>query len=138
MNMPPTTTVASDGYYRFEDVPFSTYTMHATYPGYAEGTCTKTTSSSQDWCSIALFPDTSGGDNGGSTDTGGGTETGVPTDTAPNVDDTALPGDVPVQPGNLVMSGEAGAGCGCAVADPAAAGWAVGAALLALARRRRA
>lgn len=132
-----TTTVASDGYYRFEDVPFGTYTMHATYPGYAEGTCTKTTSSSQDWCSIALYPDTSGGDNGGSTDTGGGTDTATPSDTAPDVDDSGRGGDLPVAPGNLVKTGEAG-GCGCAVADPATAGWAVAAGLVALARRRRA
>lgn len=112
-----TTTVGSDGYYRFEDVPWGTYTMHATYPGYAEGTCTKTTSGSQDWCSIALFPDGSGGEETGDTgsvDSGGG-ETGTP-DTGEI--DTGGPVDPPdaeisTGPGKLTSFDEVPAGCGC-------------------------
>lgn len=112
-----TTTVESDGYYRFEDVPFGTYTMHASYSGYAEGTCTKTTSSSQDWCSIALYPETTGGDDTGEVDTQPpGDDTGVDTD----------PGDPeadlgpPAVPGTMTSMSEVGGGCGCATGTPAA------------------
>jgi uncharacterized protein (TIGR03382 family) len=127
------TTVASDGYYRFEDIPFGTYTMHATYDGYAEGTCTKTTSSSQDWCSITLYPDTTGGedtapddtDDPGDTDT---TDTDV--DTAPP-GDTDLPGP-PTMPGQLTRMDEVGT---CDT-TPSAAPW-LGLALAGLVRRRR-
>ncbi len=130
------TTVAGDGYYRFEDVPFGTYTMHATYPGYAEGTCTKTTTSSQDWCSIALFPGTSPDDTGGNTDTSGGTDTSDPGDTAPPDGDSAT--RFPGPPGDPVLAGEAGSGCGCATAPGGSlAGVALGAVMAGLARRRR-
>ncbi|HND34293.1 MAG TPA: N-acetylmuramoyl-L-alanine amidase, partial [Myxococcota bacterium] len=51
------TTTDSSGVYHFPDLPFGTYTVHASYPGYAEGTCgPKTTSAAQDWCSVALYP----------------------------------------------------------------------------------
>ena len=129
-----TTTVASDGYYRFGDVPFGTYTMHASYPGYAEGTCTKTTSSSQDWCSIALFPDSGG------TDTGSGTDTDTDTNTdsdPPPTDDTAPPTtdsgpEFPGPPGDMVMTEEASGGCGCATPLRASGAPAVGIGLLGL------
>ena len=126
------TTVESDGYYRFEDVPFGTYTMHATYDGYAEGTCTKTTSSSQDWCSIALYPESSGGD-----------DTGV--DTQPPGDDTGGvdtdPGDPsadlgpPAVPGQLTSMDEVGSGCGCATGTAGAGWWMALLPLLGLRRR---
>ncbi len=75
------TTVDADGYYRFDDIPFGTYTMHATSSGYAEGTCTKTTSSSQDWCSIVLYPEVEE----------------EPEDTDEPVDDTDEPVDTDVE-----------------------------------------
>lgn len=101
-----TTTVAADGYYRFDDLPFGSYTMHASYPGFAEGTCTKTTSSTQDWCSIALFPDDGGDDTG----------TVVDADTGPNV--RPPPDGI----GEAVLAGEVPSGCGCAVGSGAASG----------------
>ncbi len=122
----------ADGLYRFEDVPFGTYTMHAAAPGYAEGTCTKTTTGSQEWCSIALLPD----DGSGGTDT-----TATEGDTAgtsgtdpvgPGDDPGAVPG--PGLPGALVPGEEVGA---CSSTGPGAGGWL--AVLLAplMARRRR-
>lgn len=96
-----------DGMYRFEDVPFGTYTMHATAPGYAEGTCTKTTSGSQEWCSIALLPDDGsvgtdpGGTDPGQTDSGGTTAGGTDT---PGNDPDDVPG--PRMPGRLVPAEE--------------------------------
>lgn len=129
-----TTTVGSDGYYRFEDVPFGTYTMHASLSGYAEGTCgPKEHSTEQSWCSIALMPD-------GSDDTGDVEDSGTP-DTGG--DDTAVDtgppgdGDAPLLPGAPVRMDETG-GCGCA-APAAPLGWllALGAVPLALLRRRR-
>jgi uncharacterized protein (TIGR03382 family) len=132
------TSVSSDGYYRFDDVAFGTYTMHATYPGYAEGTCTKTTSSSQDWCSIVLYPD-------GSTtpdDTGvDDTDTDAPPDT--DIVDTGGPGPgdtdplgPPALPGSRVRMDEVG-GCGCdSTGTPTSFAW-LGLAPLLLVRRRR-
>lgn len=116
------TTVEADGYYRFDDVPFGSYTMHASYPGYAEGTCAKTTSSSQDWCSIALYPDDGGGDSGGTVDSG--VDSGVP-DAGPDV------------PGEQVLASAVPTGCGCVTAaDPiGAAGLLIGLGLV-VARRR--
>lgn len=53
-----TTIADGSGNYTFQDLPFGTYTVHATYPGYVEGSCgPKATSNATDWCSIALFPD---------------------------------------------------------------------------------
>jgi hypothetical protein len=58
------TSTDSSGLYRFADVPFGSYTIHATYSGFGEGTCgPKDHSGSQDWCSMALFPSSSGGDD---------------------------------------------------------------------------
>lgn len=131
-----TTTVASDTYYRFADVPFGTYTMHATYPGYAEGTCTKTTSTSRDWCSIVLYPDTSTDDTGGTIDTGGGTDTSVPDDTAPPVGDSDTP-EFPGPPGDAVLAGEAGAGCGCASSGGSVGALGLAAAFFGMTLRRR-
>jgi N-acetyl-anhydromuramyl-L-alanine amidase AmpD len=127
------TTVEADGYYRFEDVPFGTYTMHAAYPGFAEGTCTKATSSAQDWCSITLYPDTtSGGD-----DTGGSVDTDVPSDTDPGVD-TAPEAEVrvgpPNLPGQLTRMDEVAA---CSTTGRAGFAWVALAPLLAVLRRRR-
>lgn len=134
------TTVESDGYYRLDDIPFGTYTIHASYPGYAEGTCTKDHQTSQDWCSIALYPETTGGDTG---DTGG-VDTAVE-DTA--AEDTASvdtgPGDdegpgTPQMPGTPVRVDEVGA-CGCSASPAGAAplAWLLGLVPLALGRRRR-
>ncbi len=129
-----TTIVADDGFYRFEDVPFGTYTMRATYPGYAEGTCTKSTSSATDWCSIALVPSTTD-DTDVPADTGA--QDTDPPDTAA---DTDLPAadDVPTDllPGRRV--GLDGLG-GCVHAGAGGGLWALLTAVpLALLRRRRA
>jgi hypothetical protein len=115
------TTVASDGYYRFEDLPFGSYVVHASYPGYAEGTCSKTTSSTQDWCSIALAP-------AGPEDTGeDAPDPDVPVDTGPTAE----------VPGTTSKLGPAG---GCATAPGRTVGWmtllATGAALAGRRRRR--
>jgi hypothetical protein len=135
------TTVGSDGYYRFDDVPFGTYTMHASYSGYAEGTCTKTTSSSQDWCSIALYPqateptDTGSGedtdtqtDSGGTEDTDAGGPSGGPADDRPGRGEL---------PGETVRMDEVGGG-GCATA-PGGAAWVVvgGVGAMLVGRRRK-
>ncbi len=101
------TTVASDGFYRFEDQPWDTYTMHATYPGYAEGTCTKTTTGSQDWCSIALFPD-DGPDADTDVDSGSDTDA---VDTGARTDPDGNRGHSPNGPGKLVEWASAGGGC---------------------------
>lgn len=133
-----TTTTDSSGLYRFEDLPFGHYTVHATFPGYAEGTCTKDTSSATDWCSIALYPDTSTGtDDTGSGDDGGD-DTAPPADTDVDQgppegdDDPDAPGGG--RPGNLVKADEVGA-CGCA-SGAVGAGW-LGLLALPLVRRRR-
>jgi Deltaproteobacterial GC-motif protein sorting domain len=108
-----TTTTDSTGYYYFYDEPLDTYTMHATMDGYLEGTCTKSLSTGDNWCSIALTPDTS---------TGGGDDTAVTSgdDTAADTGTTAGPGDTgpgwdgPSQgPGKAVAMSDVG-GCGCA------------------------
>ena len=49
-------TVDSDGYYRFYDLALEAYTVHADAPGYLEGTCAKTITTGDNWCSIALMP----------------------------------------------------------------------------------
>ena len=107
-----TTTVAADGYYRFEDQPFGSYTMHATYRGFAEGTCTKTTSSAQDWCSIALMPAEDPVDTGSP-------DTDSPPGDSGDPDDPGL-ARVPSVPGERVLSAEAGAG-GCSTVSGASA-----------------
>jgi N-acetyl-anhydromuramyl-L-alanine amidase AmpD len=102
------TTTDSSGVYHFPDLPFGTYTIHASYPGFAEGTCgPKTTSASQDWCSIALNP---GEDPG-------------PDDSAPPTDDSSPPtgddsgvdetpgGHRPSLPGTPVVIDEVNGGC---------------------------
>ncbi|MDP2309310.1 MAG: N-acetylmuramoyl-L-alanine amidase [Pseudomonadota bacterium] len=136
------TTVEADGYYRFDDIPFGTYTMHATYPGYAEGTCTKTTSSSQDWCSIVLFPDDGGGDD--TDEPVEDTDEPVDEDTdEPPVEDTGIvtpPGDTdrpgpPALPGQLTRMDQTGRRvCGTASA-PTSLVWLALAPLLGLRRR---
>lgn len=137
-----TTTVGSDGYYRFEDVPWGSYTMHATYPGYAEGTCSKTTSSSQDWCSIALFPDSggggdSGGGDSGGTDSGGDSGSGDSGEPDTGVPDPPDAGEEGIGPGKVTtMDGMEEGGCGCAGGGPGGVGAAVFGLLLL--RRRRA
>jgi hypothetical protein len=61
-----TTTVDAEGLYRFDDVPFGSWTMRARMPGYADGECAKTTDGAEEWCSIALGPaaDVEGEDTG--------------------------------------------------------------------------
>ncbi len=134
-----TTTVSGDGYYRFDDIPFGTYTMHASYPGYAEGTCTKTTSSSQDWCSITLYPETtSGGDDTAEPDTDEPEDTDTEDtdiDTGPAPSDPSRQGPAPL-PGQLTRLDEVG-GCGCdSGATPLAGLWLALAPLLGLRRRK--
>jgi hypothetical protein len=105
------TTVGSDGYYRFDDIPFGSYTIHASYPGYAEGTCAKTTSSATDWCSIALYPESDGGDTDEPVeDTDEPADTDTPTDTAAVEDapDEDRPGR-PASPGELTIMEDVGA-----------------------------
>ncbi len=106
-----TTTVDGDGLYRFDGVPYGTYTIHAVAAGYAEGTCTSGLNASQDWCSIALFP--GGDDTGTGTDTGvdsGSADSGV--DSGPGNDPTDGAGDG--RPGQPVAFGDVEpAGCGC-------------------------
>ena len=81
-------TTDSSGLYRFADLPFGTYTIHASYAGFAEGTCgPKDHQATQDWCSIALFPSSSGGDGGGDSQS---TEDSQPNESAP-IEDSAAP-----------------------------------------------
>ncbi|MFZ5482105.1 MAG: N-acetylmuramoyl-L-alanine amidase [Myxococcota bacterium] len=130
-----TDTVDAEGYYTFDDLPYGTYRVWASYPGYVDGSCDATLEASQKWCSIALTPDSGGGD-----DTGGDTD--VPVDTGGAGDDTG-PGDVedtddgsraPL-PGNRVRMDEV-AGCAC---DAGATGgaWLALAPLFFAVRRRR-
>ena len=104
-----TTTVGSDGMYHFEDVPFGSYTMRASFDGYADGDCLKTTASAQDWCSIALLPSDGGGDPADTgtdtTDTGG--DTAVDSGSPPVVEI----GDSPALPGRVARIDDEGGGC---------------------------
>jgi uncharacterized protein (TIGR03382 family) len=162
-----TATSDSSGIYRFYDVPLGSYTIHATYPGYAEATCVSDLSGSEDWCSIPLFP-SSGGDNGGDAggdngddnggtggETGGETggdngsgdnggadnagDNGADTGTADNGGPTDPPDADPGPrlPGRPVSVNEVG---GCSSAPGPAAGWLVLAGLVVaapLSARRR-
>jgi hypothetical protein len=70
----------AEGYYRFTDLPLDAYTVHACMDGFAEATCSKSITSGDNWCSIALEPGTGcsldeGGDDGGGT--GGGDDGGT-------------------------------------------------------------
>ncbi len=120
-----TTTVGDDGMYRFTELPFGAYTVHAAYPGFVEGTCAKTTSSSQDWCSIALVPDTTGSDTA--------------TDTATDEIDTGIEALDPAP--SAALPGQAARfsnGCGCAHGSGLDAGaWGVAVGALGFLRARR-
>lgn len=73
----------AEGYYRFTGLPLDGYTVHACMPGFAESTCSKSISTGDNWCSMALEPGTGcsltdggddggdGGDDSGAADTGG-------------------------------------------------------------------
>ncbi len=139
------TTVESDGYYRFDDIPFGTYTMHASAAGFAEGTCTKTTSSSQDWCSITLYPEVPEEEE---EDTDVPEEdTDVPEEDTDepeeDIEDPGTPGGdtderpgPPAVPGKMTRMDEMG-GCNTAATPgPGAAFWLALAPLLGLRRRR--
>ncbi len=150
-----TTTVASDGYYRFYDQPLGSYTMVASLSGYEDGSCTKSLSTGDNWCSIALLPDSGGGDGGagdggadGGTSTDGGAGDGGAGDGG-STDDTgdggsAGPDDDPTPPGGGPPSSPPGAAVplndvqgGCSQA-PAAGGLAsLGLLLIGLVGRRR-
>jgi MYXO-CTERM domain-containing protein len=117
------TTVADDGHYRFEDVPFGTWTMRASYPGFAEGSCTKSTSSAQDWCSIAMTPSAAPED------------TGTAPDTADVVAEPGEGGPGAPLPGTQAKLEEGG--LGCAVTPPGPPLGALGILALAALRRRR-
>ncbi len=113
-----TATVDAEGLYRFEDVPFGTWTMRASFGGYADGECGKTTSGAEEWCSIALgpAPDIEGEDTG---------DQGPPPPVA---------GEVGL-PGTLHRLGASG----CVAADAYGAGWAglLGGLAVCVRRRRR-
>lgn len=132
-----TTTADSSGTYRFADLPFGHYTVHAAHPGYAEGTCTKDTSSAQDWCSIALYPESSGGTEDDTGTPNDGEDTAAP-------DTGELPGDPEgagedgplLLPGNLVRADEVG-GCASRPGPAPGAALLLAVAGLASAARRR-
>jgi hypothetical protein len=130
-------TTDGDGMYRFEDIPFGTYTMHATAAGYAEGTCTKTTTGSQEWCSIALLPASGGGGTDTGPDTPPVTDTGT---TDEGSGDTAGlgPGSEArhALPGEKVL-GDDVSGCGCVASSPRSAGALLAFFALPLVLRRR-
>ncbi|RME26267.1 MAG: hypothetical protein D6798_07075, partial [Deltaproteobacteria bacterium] len=150
-----TTTVGADGYYHFYDEPLGTYTMWATMDGYEPGSCTKTISQGDNWCSIALVPSTGGGGDGGATD--GGADSGTTGDAgsgdggagdgggAPTGDTgSGDPGDDPPQPSGGQPGSPPGSAVpltdvqgGCAVV-PGSAGLVLGLlGLLGVGRRRR-
>jgi len=143
-----TTIVDSDGYYRFYDLPLDGYTVWASYPGYLDGSCTKTLSTGTNWCSIALTPDPGGdgGADGGSVDTGAdggsGDDTGT---TADGGTDGGTPGGdeppgftVGTPPGTAVPLDGLSGGCGGCSGSPASATWGLSLlGLLGLAARRR-
>lgn len=128
-----TTTVDSDGYYRFYDLPTSSYTVWASYPGYLDGSCAKTISTGTNWCSIALQVDPGGGTeptdggatgDGGTTD-GGDTDGGLASDGGSSGSGGGTEGDVPGDgpsaggpPGNAVAMNELKSGCASAAAAP--------------------
>ncbi len=132
-----TTTVDASGFYEFPGLPYGNYTIHADIDGYLEGTCASALSSSQDWCSIALFP---GDDDTDDTDTDVPTDTGAPdgdsaADTEGPGDDDGSADDL-LTPGKPVMMDEVEAGCGCSNAGSVAGAASLAATLL-LVRRRR-
>jgi hypothetical protein len=124
------TVVDGEGYYRFEDLPFGSYTVHAVADGYAEGTCSKTTSGETDWCSIALSP------GGGGVDTGdGATEDTAVADGGDSKPDAFSPsGGGAARPGKPVAMDEVG---GCATSGRRGSwGWVVGVVGVLAARKR--
>lgn len=137
-----TTTVGSDGYYRFYDLPLSSYTMYASYPGYLTGSCSKTIATGTNWCSIALQIDPGGGTepgDGGATGDGGGAEPGdggLASDggTGDGGGEPVQPGPEGGPPGQVVPMNSLGSGCATL---PGGGAWALGLALLGLGRRRR-
>ena len=151
------TTSDGDGMWIFSGISAGTYTITASYPGFADGSCTTTVSGSADhWCSIALEPggDTepgdSGTDGGGEdTDTGGVVDTGTPgTDTGggPGGDGGGGPsGPGDGGPGGDTLGAQFGermpiteTRSGCASTNGSGAGFAFGLlGLLGLAARRR-
>lgn len=131
-----TTTVGSDGYYRFEEVPFGTYTIYAEADGYLQGSCgPKEHGSEQSWCSIALTPDGGGTDDTGEDPT---TDTAEETDEdSGEVDTGPAATERPVLPGNPVRMAETGALCATGATGPTPAGAWASIGLLALLLRRR-
>ncbi|MCK6515725.1 N-acetylmuramoyl-L-alanine amidase [Myxococcota bacterium] len=136
-----TTTTDASGLYRFDSLGSGTWSVTVRADGYDDGSCTKdiTSGSGQWWCSVALFPATTGGDDGGG-DSGGG-DSGEPTDdTAEPTDDTDDPGrpspggeDEAATPGERVAMSS----LGCAAAPgPVSLGGLLVGALFVLRRRR--
>jgi hypothetical protein len=135
----------ADGYYHFYDLALDSYTVHACMDGFAEATCSKSISTGDNWCSIALpvgDGDCSlyeGGDDGGDSgdDGGGGVDTALGdtgedggTGTAPS------PSHSGGHPGDAVGMWETR---GCATAGTRGLAPVLGSliGLLALARRRK-
>lgn len=144
-----TTTVGSDGYYRFYDLPLDSYTVWASRSGYVDGSCAKTLESGTNWCSIALEVDSGGGDGGTTTDGGstdGGSSDGGTFDGGAEGDGGAGDGGGPGQeppstlppgspPGVAVPMNDLRGGCSTAPARPL---WALSLlGLLVIPRRRR-
>jgi hypothetical protein len=127
-----------DGYYRFTELPLDSYTVHACADGFAEATCSKSISSGDNWCSIALQPGagcslTDGGEDTGPVDSGGGGGgAGGGTGGGSGTVDTFDANDPAAPPGARVAFTDTR---GCATVDRAGAAlaitlWAVGLAAL--------
>ena len=106
-----TTTVDSDGYYRFNDLPLQSYTIYASYSGFETGSCTKDLSQGTNWCSIALEPSSSGGD-------GGGDDGGTTGDTGSTTGDGGTPDTGPLGDGGAGGDGGSADGDGVGGATP--------------------
>ena len=118
------------GEWIFHDLPEGTYTVHASAPGYDEGTCTKTIdASSTFWCSIALFPAQ------GDADTDADADSDTDTDSDADTDTGVLP-DGAGGPGLRQRPAEA-KGCGCDSTGSGAVPWFLAAAILARRERRK-
>jgi uncharacterized protein (TIGR03382 family) len=116
-------TTNDTGTYYLYDLPYGTYTVHASAPGFLENTRSCNLSASEYWCSIALTPgedeppDDTGDDPNPDTeapDTGSGTDTGD----GPGEPGEPDPTPHPRPPGNEVALTET-TGCGCASSSPA-------------------
>lgn len=135
------TTTDDDGYYRFYDLALDSYTVTASFDGYADGSCAKEIATGDNWCSIALEPgggdsgDDGGGDDGGGDD-GGGDDTGVAgSGGGGGGGGSGVSGSSP--DGTPVRSSELKRGCAVASGQEGVGPVIFGLCLLGLVRRRR-